>query len=117
MRRPGLGVILSSLIIILANLVYLGDPTFPYRIPLILALLFFIVYGLFEYRKYHNRIVYSIILFVFLVVIWALNFIQPLSPIVDVMIYRLATGIATLMLLGLSLFVLINWRKTSEAPK
>ncbi len=115
--KPGLGVILASLIIILTNLVYLGDPTFPYRIPLILALLFYTIYGLFEYRKYYNQIVYSIILTVFLVVILALTFIQPLSPIVDVMIYRLVTGVSTLMLLGLSLFVLIDWRKKSEAPK
>lgn len=115
--RHGLGIILSSSILILANLLYLVDPTFPYHIPLIVALLFCFIYGIFEYMEYYNQIVYSIILTVFLVVIWALTFIQPLSPIVNVMVYRLVTVLITLFLLGLSLYILINWRKKLNASE
>lgn len=118
--RNALGI-LSILILILANLLYLGDPTFPYGIPLLLALLFCLTCGLFEYRKYYNQIVYSIIITIFLVVIWALTLIQPLSRIVDVTVYRLETVIITLILWGLSLYVLINsiyvLKKQVEYPR
>ncbi|MBU4535184.1 MAG: hypothetical protein KKF16_05030 [Euryarchaeota archaeon] len=115
--RRGIGIIVGSSLLILANLMYLGDPTFPYRIIIILGLLFSIIYGLFEYKEYYNQILYSIILAVFLIMIWALYFIQPFSPMVDEMFYRLVTGFVTLMLLGISLYVFIYWRKKSETSK
>ncbi|QUH24203.1 hypothetical protein HYG87_10755 [Methanobacterium alkalithermotolerans] len=115
--RQGIGIIVGSSILILANLMSLGDPTFPYRIIIILGLLFSIIYGFFEYKEYYNQIAYSLILAVFLIIIWTLYFIQPFSPKVDEMIYRLETWIITLMLLGLSLGVFIYWRKKSETSK
>ncbi len=114
--RQGIGIIVGSSLLILSNLMYLGDPTFSYRIIIILGLLFSIIYGFFEYKEYYNQLVYFIILVVFLIMIWALYFIQTVSPM-DEMFYLFVTGFTTLMLLVLSLGGFIFWRKKLETSK
>ena len=94
---------------------YLRDPSF-YSISLIFAGLTFIVMGVFEFRKYYNKHVFIAVIAVILLVMWLFNFIQPLSPDADIIVYFPA-GVSTLIILALAIWTLKRWMKNEKVLK
>ncbi|MBI5459619.1 tetratricopeptide repeat protein [Methanobacterium sp.] len=78
---------------------YLKDPSL-YSIPFLLTFLMVIIGGLFDLREEYSNNNFYLIVIMFLVVIWILGFIQPLSQDINQIAYYIETGLITLMFIA-----------------
>lgn len=116
MREDYSAIIVGSLLLISNMLNYLVHPSlYYYYVPLNLAILTYILLGVFEFKKYYNKNVYIAVLAVILVVMWVFSFIQPLFPEEDIVVYYIVAGLSTLIVLIILLFTLRRWMKNEKS--
>lgn len=117
MRLDYQGIFTGSYFLILNTIFfYLLNPSLVY-VPSSLALLTVIVSGVFEFKKYYNKYAYMAVIAVILVVMWGFNFIQPLPPDEDIIIYYFMIGFFTLLIFILVIWTLKRWIKNEKALK
>lgn len=70
--------------------------------------------GLFELKKYHNKIIYLIVLIVLLLIMWITILTQPFLPTVNKMLIYTETGLVTLIVIFVFLFTVREWDKSQK---
>lgn len=98
--------------LIVSTLQYLRDPS-SYNVPLIFFFIVFVIIGIFELRGYYNKIGYILSCF-FLVVMWIVSLIKPLSSDVNSVFYYIEVGIITLAIIILFIDSLKRFRKKEK---
>lgn len=99
--KGGLYPIMIGLLgIVISMPFYLKEPSL-YSIPVLLTFLMIIIGGLLDIRgEYSNNNLYLLIVAVFLMLIWILGFIQPLSQDINKTVYYAETGFITLVFIA-----------------
>ena len=114
--KPSLWTMISATIFLVLNISYYLDntPTSSYYLPLIFVFLIILIAGIFELREYYNKTLYQAVLILVLFIMWIIIYIQPLSLRVDKVVYYVETGLLTLMLIGLLIYSLKEWKKNGK---
>ena len=116
--RQGFWVIYGAIFLILNISYYLDNtPTSSYYLPLIFVFLMLVITGLFEFREYYNKFLYQVVLILVLSIMWIVIYIQPISHGVDTMVYYVETGLLTIMLIWMFIYLPKEWEKKEKALK
>lgn len=102
----GLYLILLGIFLLMINsLQHFWNPS-SYDLPVVFLNLLFIITGLFFLREYYNKANYKLVTMVFLVSMWIIIYFQPLSPNADKILYYIETGLVTLAMIVVLIFII-----------
>ncbi len=111
--KRGLSLIIINLLFLSSiSLAYFGNMSLKsYYLPFIFIFLSLIIVGFIELLEFRNKTFLGIILAIITLVMWIFVYMTPISPGVNLTFYYIETGLITLAIIVLAIFLPREWKK------